>query len=338
MHDPPCPAGCSAQGQTRDILARSKDGGTGTHYFESLVHREDTIRYVVSGILPLKFAYAGSAAHTHDRLARTHGYQSVVGSVDMEVRTLLKVDFPMAGLSSIAEVGPGNGTRTTDLLAALRSRGLGSRRYLGLDFSQTLLDIACAQITWTFGDTIEVTRGVWDIEAGPSCLIDAWRAEQGKADPVLVCVLGHTLGNVEASDRTLSHLHASLRHGDLLLASVSLSPPGADEASTLSPYHTEVFRTAALEPLRCAGIDLTDIEFDVRYTGSTIIGEVTFIRTVQVGASTLPPGHKVRCFSSRRFTMNDMLSLFPDPDWTVVAHATDDSGEHACLAALRGGR
>jgi L-histidine Nalpha-methyltransferase len=110
-------------GRTSDReKAHRADASVSKHYFENSSHRESVIRCIGDGVLPLKFAYAGSAAHTHDRLARSEGYQSVVGLVSHEVDVLLADGFPVEALTRMVEIGPGNGMHTVAFLRLLGSR------------------------------------------------------------------------------------------------------------------------------------------------------------------------------------------------------------------------
>lgn len=330
MHDPPLPFGCGVTSTAADNTSRQ------THYFESPMHLETVVQCICDGVLPLRFAYAGSAAYTHDRLAQTPGYQSVIGSVELEVATLVKAGLPTGDLSHIIDIGPGNGVHTVALLRSLGAIGMNFRSYLGLDFSATLLAIASSRIRAAFGLSIAVSCDIWDIESDRCESVERWRAASGDPAPLLVCLLGHTLGNLEGDATALANVYDSLRVGDVLLAGLSLRHPSIDETSVLAPYLNDVFHAAALEPLWAAGIDPYDVEFHVRFADGAVIGEAKFIRSVRVGASMLPPGHTVRCFSSRRFAMEDALLLFRGAGWIVRSAVVDDRSEHAVVMAVRG--
>ena len=284
----------------------------------------------------MRYAYAGSAAFTHDRLARSDGYRSVIGSVELEVRALESDNSAVAALSRVVEIGPGNGVHTVALLRSLAARGMRCRSYLGLDFSATLLGLACDRIRDEFGSKVSLQSAVWDMEAGRSARIDRWRCGLGRDGPVMACMLGHTLGNVESGEQALGHVHSSLRPGDMLVTGVTLRPPDADHAVVLAPYRTEVFRAAALEPLRAAGVAAGDIEFDVHFADGAVVGKVVFLRKVRVGWLTVPSGHELRCFCSRRFAMKDVLSLLERTGFEIRTAIVDDQAEHAVVLALRG--
>jgi L-histidine N-alpha-methyltransferase len=187
-----------------------------------------------------------------------------------------------------------------------------------------------------FGTSVSVSTDIWDIEAGPSDRIERWRSAREATAPLLVCLLGHTLGNLESGSQTLVNIYDSLCPGDVLLAGLTLRNPTVDERTVLAPYRTDVFRAAALEPLHAAGLHPDDIDFAVRFVDSAVVGDATILRNIRVGDVTLPAGHALRCFYSRRFDMGDVMPLFKRSGWTVRANIVDDLREHAVVTAVRG--
>jgi hypothetical protein len=93
---------------------------------------------------------------------------------------------------------------------------------------------------------------------------------------------------------------------------------------------------AALEPLKAAGIELDDFDFTVRYLPGVVTGEVVFRRSVTVGDTTVPAGHALRCFYSRRFTADDVFSLFDQTGWSIDNATLDNVGGHMVLSRFPG--
>jgi L-histidine N-alpha-methyltransferase len=322
------------------------------------------LAYLDDGYLPLKFAYTGSAAFTHAELARTDGYAAVVGTTPLEVETLFS-SLTCGVPTQIAEVGPGTGDHSAQFLAGLRqaaarSRDLrrdrssqGPHRYLGLDFSATLLSMAAARVSDAFhapspsaafafppsssrlGPGPEVSTVLWDLESGRTGGIEAWRRGDER---ILVCILGHTLGNLEDPAQALRNLAFSTRTGDLLLLGVTLCPQSYDESDpgvVLYPYENEVFTAAVLEPLRAAALADGAADFAVRLVGRTVIGEATLTRPVELAGRRYPRSTTIRCFASARFLVPEVLDLLRGAGWRTVNWGTDESGDHLAAVAIR---
>jgi len=300
-------------------------------FFENPDHLA-AVRYGISiGQLPLKFAYAGSAAFTHNALARSSGYLGVIGSSTFEVDALGAV-APYAGLpSAMVEIGPGNGVHTAASLSLLFDRGAEIVQYLGLDFSQTLLAICRRRLVEVFGSRLAVDIGVWDVERAPSRLIDEWRGPE----PVVVGLFGQTLGNVEDIPRTLTNIYDSIRADDVLVVSVTLWGDHMSTDDLLAPYRAPAFRLAVLEPIRAAGVPLDDVELRVRVADATVLGEAVFGAPVDVDGLNLPAGHLVRCFRSYRFSPTQVPALFDRSLWSLNRVMVDREGAHAVAICTR---
>ncbi|MEV4724776.1 L-histidine N(alpha)-methyltransferase [Micromonospora humida] len=280
----------------------------------------------------MKYAYAGSAAYTHDAYARSDDYLAMLVSARQEAEALLDSGILDPTATTIAEIGPGNGRRSGAFLARLADGGRPCRRYLALDFSATLLSLACARLTHSAGAAMTVDARLWDIECGSSDQVERWRPADG---PVVSCLLGHTLGNVDSPAAALGNIHAGLRPGDVLLVSVLLR---CDEgtATTLAPYRSQAFRAAALEPLLAAGIAEADLGFDLSFHDGVVTGAAVLEREVVVDGTCLPAGHRIHCFQSRRFSCSDVTGAVAQAGWHVRDVVTEPGGVHLVVTATRG--
>ncbi|WP_436537070.1 L-histidine N(alpha)-methyltransferase [Actinoplanes sp. HUAS TT8] len=299
-------------------------------YFESADHRRTVVEAVVAGHVPLKFAYAGSAAFTHDRYASTDDYASMLASVAHDADVLRSL-YPE--LAAFAEIGPGNGRRTAAMLTYLASLGQPVGRYLGLDFSATLLDIAAARVRAGAGPDCSVDTMVWDVEHSPSPGVERWRRGD---DPIVLGMVGHTLGNLEDPVAALQNLAVALRLGDILLLSVLLRRPAELMRSSIAAYHSQEFRCAALEPLLAAGLRSADLEFEVDYHDDAFIGRVTLLRDVRLDDKPLPHGYQFRCFLSRRFDADEVVQMVEKAGWSICRTAIDWDSDHMTVVASRG--
>jgi L-histidine N-alpha-methyltransferase len=289
------------------------------------------IKSIVSGHVPLKFAYAGSAAYTHDRYASTADYQQMMTSAANESGTLLSSGLQDSASGGVAEVGPGNGLRSAAFLRHLQRAGVRFSRYLALDFSSTLLEIACVRLRASFVHC-QIDTSAWDIEERPSTSVEEWRAGAG---PILVCLLGHTLGNLEDPARALANIATGHRPGDVLVTSVLLREPPEVRAATIATYQSETFRRAALEPLLAAGLRRADLELDLGYREDAVVGEVTLVREVCLRGNPLPGGHRFRCFLSRRFDPEEVTRLIERSGWSVRGARIDNTDHHMTVIAMR---
>jgi len=317
--------------EEKDRIRRSYQGST---WLEQDGHLHQILDHVNSGYLPLKYAYAGSAAYTHDALARTSGYAEVIGSAQHEAGVLSHA-LPYGLPEQIVEVGPGNGVHTAAWLDAAdvtAPRLSGGPRYLGLDFSATLLGLA-AETLRVHRPEVEVSTRHWDMEGEPTSHIEGWRRGPG---PVLACLLGHTLGNLADPARALRNLALSLRADDTLLVSLTLFGPGADEDVILDPYRSEVFTAAVLEPLRAAAFARADLELELRLMGRTVIGDVHIKQPMTVAGQTFGERKAIRCFASTRFLPEEALALLrPADGWTAAHWAVDGGHTHMAIVARR---
>ncbi len=301
-------------------------------FFERADHHDAVVRGLQSGVLPLKFAYAGSAAFTHDLLARGEGYQSVTGLGALACQALSELREPGSGPVRLAEVGPGNGRHTAEVFRLLREAGFPRVRYLALDFSETLLDVASQRLR----EDLLVAgfdKRFWDVEEGPTDRIKGWRA--GDAAPLSVLFLGNTLGNLEDPVTALEHLRHSVRAGDRLVLGVTLRDQADDPDTVRAPYLTEVFEAAALEPLLALGVERRLLDLSIVYdaAGDQVVGEVRLLGPVPAGERELPAGHTVRCFRSRRFDLGDVHRIVSAAGWKLEADHHEPGTRHAVVTA-----
>lgn len=297
--------------------------------FESAEHEREFAACLARREIPLKFAYAGSAAQTHDELARSAGYQEVVLAVAQEVAVLDGIFLPGPPIA-LCDVGPGNGVHSTAFLSQLKLRGHLVSSYLALDFSHDLLEICLALIQARLPD-LSRSSGTWDFESGPTPELARWR---GTAEPVLVSLLGHTIGNPQDPGSVLRHIRESCAAGDHLLISAALFPKHQTSSEILKPYLTPVFRAAALEPFFAAGVPRENLAFDVQMDGQDVIAEAIVLEdTVAIGVP-LHRGERIHCFRSQRFTNDELKGLLEGAGWEVLRSTTDADASHAALIGI----
>lgn len=311
-------------------------GGVKMYGFESQQHEESIWRALKARVVPLKFAYAGSAAHTHNRLASQGSYQHVAIATDAEVHSAVGLLGSRIADISICEIGPGNGIHTVAFLRAFRQAGALVPGYLGLDFSKELLDILKTRLQHD-EPGLATHFHAWDFETEPTSVIGAWRRMSAT---LLIMMIGHTIGNPESPVSCLRNLYASAQPGDFLLLSAMLR--GTDTpANLVQPYLNDVFTAAALEPLRMCGLNLAEGKFRARWdeSASSVIGEfvLDIAQSVSHRGETLQfePGSTIRCFLSRRFQENEIVAILSDAGWVVMGCCLSQDASHVAVTAIR---
>jgi len=277
--------------------------------FETRAHEVEAFRSMTAGYLPLKFAYSGSAAETHDRLARSEGYQRVVGSAIDDVAALRAMLAPEGIPLQWADLGPGNGVHTLAMGAALADDASRGRRYLGLDFSRRLM--RRAETTLAVSNVTDRAFGEWDFENGPTDAVTKWRS----AAPVLWTLNGITLCNVEDPVEVIRNIALSAERPDIVFATIAVADGRDDGQARVAEYDTDVFRAAVLEPLLMAGIAREAGVLELSYAAQepAVIGLFRFTQgyklTCHGDAHVFQAGDVIRCFVSRRFTRRQIDAL-----------------------------
>lgn len=75
----------------------------GAHYFESQGNHEQFLEDLRSGEISLKWAYAGSAALTHDALGKSEGYNANSDASSLEAQLIFARRHRAA---SVVDIGP----------------------------------------------------------------------------------------------------------------------------------------------------------------------------------------------------------------------------------------
>ena len=300
----------------------------GSSDFESESHKAQFARCLWAGVVPPKFSYSGSAAYSHAALAATDGYRTLTEAVEIEVGMVLS-HLKLAGECQIAEIGPGTGGHTVDLIGGISSASDDLRvRYLGLDFSATLLTIARPVLKSVAASGLETA--IWDIDEGPTDAIRLWRSD----GIVLTLMVGNTLANLDDPVTALRNIRASLAVDDALLLSVNLVGDQIDPEEMTSPYRTSEFRATVLEPFRAAGIDIDTCKFDFLYEDHEVMAFVTLGTDYLHDRGILPAGRRIRCFRSRRFSLDTFRSYLTESGFPSSGIYLHRSGDLAVVLAM----
>jgi len=126
---------------------------------------------------------------------------------------------------NVIDIGPGNGYPVRELLGRLSTEGR-LNRYIAIDASRTMLDIAKSNIYGWFGDDIRLetyTRDITYERFGDLLAEDSF----GKNVVVknIVLLLGSTLSNFRDPSLPLTTIRESMGKNDLLISSKQLDTP-----------------------------------------------------------------------------------------------------------------
>lgn len=304
-------------------------------FFEKNSHRNDFLKFLKTKKIPLKFAYSGSAAITHDKLASEGTYHHAVTS---ELEQYKYIEDALTGKDiNLIEIGPGNGTSSVDLINSFTKNGINITNYVGTDFSKTLMDI-CKNRIKKFFPKLPLLFYQLDIENKINNNTKKVFLESNKTN--LVFMIGNTLGNVESPNKTLLNIAALLKKGDYFVIGVSLlkNDPNYDY---VKDYLNEIFYNAAIEPFKMADIwnkaDKFNVIFDKNipailcfyYPSKDII-----IKKRNTGF-TIKANSKIRCFMSRRFTMDTLSNLLKQSGFRVINNKISNNSDTCITTSIK---
>ena len=290
--------------------------------------RTEYANAVLTGEVPLKLVYCGPLAQFYLDLRRPERQKNVTSNVDLELELICKL--PTARPTVFVDIGVGDGTHAAQLLKRASSAGIEFSAYMGLDLSSPLLHAARHKVS-RLHLPIDITTEVWDFEVAPTKVIAAHKREHVVGSSYLLALLGLTLGNVADPSRTLSNIRRSVSKGDWLL--VGLAAPVNDRSQMLAPYDSDEFRRASLAPLTWLGIDTRQIEVRFSYENGSVVGRFYTLGPIEFRESkvVVESGSRITFLRSKRFTMDDVISLCADTGWLVQANKLDNAGDLSVL-------
>lgn len=217
---------------------------------------------------------------------------------------------------NIIEIGPGNGISSVNLLNTLQG-GIKIIQYTGVDFSKNLLGICEKRVKQALPN-LPATFYTMDVEIQSKKLSNPGIA-------AAAFLIGNTLGNVENPKQTLSNIHKMLNSGDLFIIGVSLLHDD-EQFDYTSDYLNQTFYDAVLEPFKMAGINTegSELTFTFDKETSAIVGNLS----LKEGQPSLgiKANQKIRCFLSRRFTVDGLNKLLGESGFNVIENSVSSDG------------
>ncbi|MEU9592562.1 hypothetical protein AB0D84_23000 [Streptomyces sp. NPDC048193] len=301
---------------------RAQGGGD-----DEAARRDEVIAWLRRGTLPVRYMYTGSGADRHIRFAEEYAGEYEDGRCGHETAVIAK-GLDRAGTpGQVCDIGPSNGVHTAQFLTWFAERHPGPVRYLGMDLSPELLG-AARERTRPIA-SVERSFAVWNMESAATPLVGRWRAP----GPVLFCLFGNTLGNVEDPVGTLRNISLSARSGDILVLGL-FGPPRPDGCDAVG-YLSAPLREMILGPLTAAGLPENSLALRLETTGDAVVGTVRLTEPVALPGARLPAGHEIRCFLSRRFHPAGARRLLRDTGWLPRLPYTEPDEGHFVLLGER---
>ena len=174
--------------------------------------------------IPHMYAYLADGAHNWDnwvlRLAESSEPNMIHNTLDLVNSSLESIDSLLTGYKKInvIDLGVGNAMPVNDLIGHLLNKKL-LNRYIGVDISQTMLDIAESNLKRWYGDDFKFEGYVRDFsyERFDDLIIDD--ALSSKDDEIinLVLLFGSTPFNFRNPNDALKAVYNSMGENDLIV-------------------------------------------------------------------------------------------------------------------------
>lgn len=179
--------------------------------------------------IPIQYSYFNSGAERWNSYTQ-HLLDSNTPNSLTNTRELLSLNFDyiddlLQGHShvNIIDIGPGNALPVKEILEHFVSKGM-LKRYIGIDISTDMLNIAESNIKAWFGDKVRFEGHVRDIvyERFDDLLAPESFSPEAETTANLVLFLGGTLSNLREPNQPLATIHDSLGKNDILMFSKKL--------------------------------------------------------------------------------------------------------------------
>ncbi len=207
--------------------------------------------------IPRQYNYFGEGAVNWDRfverMAKDETPNPLKSTTELLHANMGALDTLLEGRKrvNVIDVGPGNALPVKELLGHLLERGV-LHRYIAIDISESMLQIAEQNIREWFGDKIEFEGHIRDIsyERFDDLLVNDVLAKGAEQTINLVLLLGATPMNFRAPSDVLRVVYGNMGHDDLLVYTAKPDSEAArryfnvstkDGANVLDPMFSFIF-------------------------------------------------------------------------------------------------
>jgi uncharacterized SAM-dependent methyltransferase len=208
----------------------------GSKFYE--LYNQEQIYDIVTNLtahreIPLQYNYFDGGADTWDgysqRLLKDDTPNTLRSTIHLIDSNLDSLDRLLAGRRkvNIIDLGAGNALPVRGLLTHLLKRGV-LNRYIAIDISADMLEIARRNVGKWFGDKVAMETYVRDIgyDHFRDLVVEDYLAEE-EVPLNLVLLLGGTLSNFRTPDDVLRVIRTGMMPDDLLMHSLKLDTPHA---------------------------------------------------------------------------------------------------------------
>ena len=306
--------------------------------FESEDQLRAFIKALSNSAIPGKFAYVGeAAAATYNAHALTKEYGQVTRSVGDESSLLLEVWGQELGpIRTLADVGPGNGLHSADLLQRLAATANWSpSNYLAIDYSLHMAEIAKQNIE-RLSPGMQINSIPFDIES----TFRQTSSQLPDSSESIYFLLGNTIGNVESMSRAIEGIRSLAGHGARLLIGCALFDEYRSTESYLKPYRMKTYVDCVLCPLMMIGVPRRSLESaaelspDTRTVSTLVIFREDFQANVLDERVTVKAETTIRCALSRRFLPGEIPDLLKRWNVSTLGMAEDLQNGHGTYCAI----
>lgn len=184
--------------------------------------------------IPFQYCYFNGGARYWDQYAKRLESEETPNTLNQTIE-LLKTNFDnidrLVGNHkrvNVIDLGIGNAAPTKGLVEHLLKRGV-LNKYVGVDLSKAMLDIAEDNVKEWFGDKVTFEKHARDISAERfrDIITDNYLNFDSDRSLNLVLLLGGTFANLRDPNDALRTLNNSLAPGDRLIFSLKLDTPNS---------------------------------------------------------------------------------------------------------------